>query len=190
MVLSATISSAPTMVYFGQEVGEPGAENAGFGKPTRTSIFDYIGVPNHQRWVNNKKFDGGQLSPKEAKLRDFYKHLLNFTINSSALMGKYWELHGFNSQHTENYGHRVFSFARWSESEKLIIVNNFDAENSYGFQLALAPQLIEEWGLVDGEYRLKDQLYNTTTTTLKVSGNNATMIVQLEPLQSFIFSLE
>jgi hypothetical protein len=47
MVVSATISSAPTMVYFGQEVGEAG-NGAGFG--THSNFFDYVGVPNHQRW--------------------------------------------------------------------------------------------------------------------------------------------
>ena len=52
MVVSATLSTSPTMIYFGQEVGEPGAEHAGFGSPSRTSIFDYIGVPHHQRWLN------------------------------------------------------------------------------------------------------------------------------------------
>lgn len=190
MVLSATISTAPTMVYFGQEVGEPGAENAGFGKPTRTSIFDYIGVPHYQRWVNDKKFDGGQLSSKEAGLRDFYKRLLNFTINSSALMGEYQELHTFNREHTENYDHHVYSFARWSESEKLIVINNFDTENGYGFELALPSTMIEKWGLVDGGYQLKDRLYNNTTAILKVNGDDATVAVKLEPLGSFIFSLE
>ena len=40
MVVSATISSSPTMIYFGQEVGEPGVIDAGFGKNSRTSIFD------------------------------------------------------------------------------------------------------------------------------------------------------
>ena len=40
MVVSATISTSPTLVYFGQELGETGATNAGFGKPTRTSIFE------------------------------------------------------------------------------------------------------------------------------------------------------
>ena len=88
MVVSATIGTSPTMIYFGQEVGEPGAEDAGFGKPSRTSIFDYVGVPNHQKWMNNKKFDGGQLSQKEKGLRDFYQRLLNFTIQSDALMGE------------------------------------------------------------------------------------------------------
>ncbi len=61
MVVSATISTSPTMIYFGQEVGEAAEEDAGFGKPSRTSIFDYIGVPAHQRWMNQKKFDGGAL---------------------------------------------------------------------------------------------------------------------------------
>jgi hypothetical protein len=40
MVVSTTISTSPTMVYFGQEVGEAGNENAGFGTHSRTSIFD------------------------------------------------------------------------------------------------------------------------------------------------------
>ena len=46
MVVSTTISTSPTMVYFGQEFGEPGAEDLGFGDPTRTSIFDYGSVPS------------------------------------------------------------------------------------------------------------------------------------------------
>ena len=93
MVVSTTISTSPTLVYFGQELGEPGAENAGFGKPTRTSIFDYVGVPSYQRWVNNKQFDGGQSTEDEKSLRDFYKRLLNFTINSNALAGNYQDVH-------------------------------------------------------------------------------------------------
>jgi hypothetical protein len=52
------------MVYFGQEVGEAGNENAG----GTHSIIDYIGVPNHQRWMNGGKFDGGQLTQEEKRL--------------------------------------------------------------------------------------------------------------------------
>src|SRR5690606_9584202 len=89
MVVSTALSTSPSVVYVGQELGEPGAENAGFGKPTRTSIFDYIGVPSFQRWVNNKQFDGGQSTEEEKSVRDFYKRLLNFTINSNALAGNY-----------------------------------------------------------------------------------------------------
>jgi len=97
MVVSTLLSSAPIMIYFGQEVGEPGLEEGGFGKPTRTSIFDYVGVPHHQRWMNNGKFDGGQLSDSEKALRDFYKRLLTFSAKSSAVMGNYMDLHAPNA---------------------------------------------------------------------------------------------
>lgn len=100
MVLSATISTSPTMIYFGQEVGEPGAEEPGFGDPSRTSIFDYIGVPHHQRWMNGGAFDGGALLPEEAALREYYKKLLNFTLASPALLGEYREIHTFNRERT------------------------------------------------------------------------------------------
>jgi glycosidase len=190
MVVSATISTSPTMVYFGQEVGEPGAEDAGFGSPTRTSIFDYVGVPHHQRWMNNGKFDGGQSSSTEKDLRNFYKRLLNFTIKSEALMGAYQEIHEFNRGYTEWYNDKVFSFVRWNEGEKLIIVSNFNAENSYGFDLGLPQDIVEKWQLTNGNYQFEDQIYNTYKSTLKVNGNDARIRVDLKPLESFILKLK
>ncbi len=190
MVVSATISTSPTMIYFGQEVGEPANEKAGFGSPGRTSIFDYIGVPNHQRWLNNKKFDSGQLSKKEKELREFYRHLLNFTLQSSALMGAYQEIHYFNREHTENYNHRVFSFVRWSADEKLIVVSNFDKEEVHEFELKVPDTTIAEWGLEDGNYPLKDQLYNKITVNLKVENGRGNVVLIMEPLVSLILALE
>ncbi|MCM4166888.1 Alpha-1,4-glucan:maltose-1-phosphate maltosyltransferase [Arenibacter antarcticus] len=190
MVVSATISTSPTMIYFGQEVGEPAAENPGFGSPGRTSIFDYIGVPHLQRWVNNKKFDGGKLSPQEKDLRGFYKSLLNFTINSSALMGAYRDIHFYNRDHTEYYNYRVLSFVRWSENEKLIIIANFDAHDGFGFELKLPEEIIEEWGLQNGSYKLQDQLIPATEKTLKVHNGIGEVRIDLQPLESLILSLK
>ncbi|WP_343329572.1 alpha-amylase family protein [Polaribacter staleyi] len=190
MVVSATISTSPTMVYFGQEFGEPGAENAGFGTPSRTSIFDYIGVPTLQRWVNNKKFDGGQSTDAEKSLRDFYKRLLNFTITSDALMGEYQDIHHFNRQHTEWYNERVLSFVRWSDDEKLIVVSNFNAHDTYGFDLGLPQDIIEKWSLKDGEYQLEDQLYKEYASTLKVENGEARVRVDVKPLESFILKIK
>jgi len=93
MVVSTTLSKAPTLIYFGQEVGEDGSEIAGFGQPSRTSIFDYIGVPAHQRYMNDGKFDGGQSTLKERKLRRYYANLLNLSHNASALRGEYAYYH-------------------------------------------------------------------------------------------------
>lgn len=189
MVVSATISSAPTLIYFGQEVGEPAIEEPGFGGTTRTSIFDYIGVPNHQRWMNNKQFDGGQLSQKEKNLRDFYQRLLNFTISSSALMGHYFDIHNYNKKHTQNYNHRVFSFVRWSDEEKLIILSNFDVDVEHEFVLKIPKALLSDWKLKDGNYGLIDQLYTKIQTVLKVENNEGIVQVTLNPLDSLILKL-
>lgn len=189
MVVSATISTSPTLLYFAQEVGEPGAEHAGFGSPSRTSIFDYVGVPTLQRWVNNKKFNGGQSTNEEKTLRDFYKRLLNFTINSSALVGNYQDIHAHNRHYTEWYNDKVLSFVRWSDDEKLIIITNFNAENTYGFELGLPQDIIERWHLKDGDYQVKDQLYKKYTSTLKVKGNEAKVRVDIKPLESFILKI-
>lgn len=190
MVVSATISTSPTMIYFGQEVGEPGAEDAGFGDPTRTSIFDYVGVPHHQRWVNNKKFDGGQLTKEERELRDFYKRLLNFTISSEALMGEYQEIHFYNKDHTEDYDHRVLSFVRWTSNEKLIVLSNFDALKNYSLNLKVPEDVITKWELTDGDYLLSEVLYGEVSPKLSVINGQGQIQLDLAPLQSYIFKLK
>tara|TARA_R110000796_G_scaffold250788_4_gene380723 strand:+ start:92579 stop:94375 length:1797 start_codon:yes stop_codon:yes gene_type:complete len=190
MVVSATISTSPTMIYFGQEVGEPAAENAGFGSSSRTSIFDYIGVPNFQRWVNNKKFDGGQSTEEEKELRDFYKRLLNLTIQSDALMGEYQQIHYFNKDQTESYDHRMFSFCRWSETEKLVILSNFDNTKAYQFNLKIPKDIISKWNLTEKEYHLEDQLYKKEMPLLYVGEDGIGQFsIQIKPLESFIFKV-
>ena len=190
MVVSATISTSPTMIYFGQEVGEPAREYAGFGGPTRTSIFDYIGVPAHQRWMNNKQFDGGLLTSDEKTLRDFYKRLLNFTIGSSALMGKYREIHFYNKDHTPGYDHRILSYLRWSEDEKLLVISNFDDQASYELSVLLPPEMISEWGLMPGEYKMTEMLYGAKGYFLQVKHGTGSVPIQLGPLESLILKLE
>jgi glycosidase len=188
MVISATMSSSPTMVYFGQEVGEAGNEDAGFGRRSRTSIFDYVGVPNHQRWMNEGKFDGGQLSKSEKELRDFYKRLLNFTIKSEALMGKFYDIQTINRQATIDYGQNVYSFVRWSANEKLIIVSNLSPNTNEMFDLKIPADVIKEWKLKDGTYLLTEQLYGVAHT-LKVANGVGTVKISLKGSESFILKL-
>src|SRR5690606_26362298 len=172
--------------YFGQEVGEPGREDAGFGKPSRTSIFDYVGVPHHQMWMNGKNFDGGGLPENLKALRDFYKRLLNFCLHSEALMGQYADLHFHNKEHTGGYDHRLLSFLRWSPGEKLVVVANFDTEKSYSLDLALPGEIIEQWQMEDGEYPLEEVLLQKPQGPLRVEGGQGRLPVQLSPLESLI----
>lgn len=188
MVVSATISTSPTMVYFGQEVGEPGHEKAGFGNPTRTSIFDYVGVPHHQRWMNGGKFDGGQLSQKEKDLRDFYKRLLNFTLSSKALMGEFREIQGHNRAMTADYDPGLYSYVRWSGDDRLVVVANFSWVTKSHFTLRIPSDVISAWHLSDGKYKVKDQLYGRTATMVVTKGEGA-ISLDVAPSESLILKV-
>ncbi|TAD92789.1 MAG: alpha-amylase [Bacteroidetes bacterium] len=189
MVLSATLGKGPTLIYFGQEVGEPGNETAGFGQPTRTSIFDYVGVPHHQRWLNGGKCDGGQLSPSEQALRQYYQRLLAFTTTSPALTGNYAHLHAYNRQTNPAYNAKLFAFARWQGPQKLLIINNFSSSTPFSSTLMVSPEVIKQFGLAEGKYPLVDALKPGHDSKLVVSGGAGTVLVNLAPLQSAIFVL-
>lgn len=188
MVVSATIGSSPAMVYFGQEVGEAGNENGGFGTHSRTSIFDYVGVPSHQRWMNGGKFDGGLLSDKEKELRDFYKRLLNFTLNSDGLMEQFEEIQTINRKETANYDESKYAFVRWSAKEKLIIAVNFSKDKDADINLIIPAAIIAKWKLKDGIYKVTDQLYGGVNQLQVVKGKG-TIKVNLPSSGSYIYKL-
>ncbi|GLP95851.1 alpha-amylase family protein [Paraferrimonas sedimenticola] len=184
MVISATLSTSPTMLYFGQDVGERAEVDAGFGKATRTTIFDYWGVEAHQRWMNGGKFDGGQLSEREQALRDYYIKLMQFTRNSSALMGKYAELHTANRDNP-GYTNQLFSFARWDNKEQLIVVANFDQNQGTDARFELPAAMVANFGLDDGRYTLVDQI-DGSKLTLNVRQGQGQIDLPMAALQSRI----
>ena len=188
MVVSATATSAPVMVYFGQEVGEKGAGNPGFGNPWRTTIFDYWGVTSHQRWMNEGKFDGGQLSGTEQSLRDFYHHLLNFKSKSEVLTGEYGDIHRYNREHSPGYTNRIFSFLRWKGKNRLLVLSNFDRQETIAFELQIPSELVGEMQLRPKIYKLRDQLGTDSQFELMVTDSSAMVTIDLQPLKSYILS--
>ena len=181
MVVSALLSRSPTMIYFGQEVGEPGDGDAGFGDPTRTTIFDYWGVPSHQRWVNDGTFDGGQLSDEEKQLRDFYVRLLNLSATHQAVLGEYAPIDASDD--------KLFAFSRWHGGKQLIVVSNFDNESSRGTTLKVPAALIADWQLVDGRYVLDEQLFGTAQGLLIVDDGSGYIEVDMDPLESVVWQI-
>ncbi len=189
MVVSALIGRSPTMLYFGQDVGEPGDGDAGFGDPTRTTIFDYWGVPAHQRWMNGGKFDGGALTPAEKSLRDFYRRLLTFSAADSTMTGPYAEIHTYNRNLNPDYDGNLFSFVRWNDRDRIVVVANFDSDRSYSTDVSIPPDLIGRWGLTDGRYALREQLYGENRSELIVDGGKGHFKLTLAPLESVAFKL-
>jgi hypothetical protein len=163
---------------------------AGFGQPSRTSIFDYIGVPQHQKWVNGGKFDGGQLSDNEKALRNYYSEVLNFTRNSSALMGAYLDLHAYNRKSNPAYTDKTFAYARWDAEQKLLVVTNFDASQSVNTVLYLSPELLKAWNLKPGPRELKEKLFGKKTTKLRVDEKGAHIDLVLGPWESAVFEVK
>ncbi len=126
LAVSTLISSSPTLLYFGQDVGEDGSEETGFGDPTRTSIFDYVGVPAHQRFMNNGKFDGGQSTKEEKELHKFYKRVMSIAATNSAVVGEYQSLHALNlGVENSAYSEQQFTFARVQDDHGFLVIANF-----------------------------------------------------------------
>lgn len=185
MAVSAHLNEASVMVYFGQEVGEAAREQAGFGSPTRTSIFDYIGVPAFQRWVNGKRYDGGALTLEEVALRDYYCRLLSLPVE-----GAFRYIHGYNREHTPYYNDKVYSFVRETAHTKWLIIANFSKHDGFGFELQVPPELLSTWDLPNGSYPLVDKLYGEVQTHFYREGNYGHMRMDIAPLQTLFFKLE
>ncbi len=126
MVVSATLNTGPLMIYSGQEVGEPATGQMGFGGEPRTSIFDYCGVPEHQKWMNNGRFDGGQLSDDQKNLRGFYSKLLNaVTTNEALSVGEFYELMLCN-EHQPGFDQGMYFYARYTAQQRVLVIANFN----------------------------------------------------------------
>lgn len=189
MVVSALQTTSPTMIYFGQEVGEAGEGNPGFGSQSRTTIFDYWGVPAHQRWMNNGKFDGGMSTPKEKELRQFYKTLLNLSISNQAFSGEFADLHILNRKANTLYNDKLYSFARFKGDDKIIVIANLSPDKPFKSSLFVNHELIKTWQLSDGDYCMTD-LLTEKSYSLKVTKSEGTITMDLHPLQSLVLSLD
>ena len=188
MVVSTLISRAPTMLYFGQDVGEKGALDAGFGKASRTSIFDYVGVPAHQRWMNDGAFDGGKSTKSEQALTSFYSHLMSLSTLPSISAGKYAAL---EIEATDVDSKSLLAFARWVDNEQVIVVNQF-ASKSADFSIIISADIINKWQLKDGNYKLTDFLSQgepARTANLEVVAGVGLVKLTISELESFVFKI-
>jgi glycosidase len=144
MIITATLHRGPVMIYFGQEVGEPASGAEGFSSNDgRTSIFDYWGVPEHQKWLNNGNWDGGQLSDDQKRLREFYSKLLNVVRDNEALhTGEFWELMVAN-EHQPGFDQRLYIFLRYTDKQRILVITNFNRDERR-IQIQLPADLLDK----------------------------------------------
>ena len=124
MIATAAVSTAPLMVYAGQELGEPATDEEGYsGRDGRTTIFDYWSLaPLHRQRL-------GKLTPDEQSLQDFYRRLLCACNSSEALReGGLYDLMYVNPPSEVFDAQHTYVCLRHTRSEVLLIVCNFTAE--------------------------------------------------------------
>ncbi|MDP2634849.1 MULTISPECIES: alpha-amylase family protein [unclassified Pseudoalteromonas] len=178
LVVSHLISRAPTLLYFGQDVGEDGSEDAGFGKPTRTSIFDYIGVPAHQAWMNNGKFDGGALTTEQSQLREYYKSVMALSKHPAVVAGDMQPL-------TVKGSDQVAAFSRRIGQQQIWVVSNFaDTQTATTIELPLSTLIDDK----QGTFKLLDLLEANQTALVAITPEKAHISLTLDALSSAVLT--
>ena len=177
MVVSNLISRSPTLLYFGQDVGEDGSENAGFGSPTRTSIFDYIGVPAHQAWMNNGKFDGENLTPEQAQLRQYYIAIMELNGLPAVVAGDMAPLMVTGSD-------RVVGFVRTLGQQSLWVLSNF-SQQSQTVTITLTPN---QATMLKPNSTIYDLLESHSSILVSDEKQNTTFTLTLDALSSAVLT--
>ena len=127
LVISACMNTNPMMIYFGQELGEPGMDCEGFsGRDGRTTIFDYWSVDSIRRWSNHGRFNGHQLTKKEKEVQCFYQKVLKLCREEAAISkGEFFDLMYVNLNGWQMNEHKQYAFLRKYANEVLLFVVNF-----------------------------------------------------------------
>lgn len=185
LAVSALISSSPTLLYFGQDVGEDGSEETGFGDPTRTSIFDYVGVPAHQRFMNEGKFDAGKSTEEEKELHNFYKDIMAIAATNPAITGKYQSLHALNLDVTDSaYSEHQFAFIRAKEDHGFVVVANFSDKPTGLVKLTVPSEVLGD----DDENITLKPLLSHEALALEKDGVNYKASFSMEGLETKVFA--
>lgn len=127
LVVSATISTGPMMIYAGQELGEAAVDAEGFsGHDGRTTIFDYWSIPTLRRWFNGGEPGVAKLTARERWLRDLYARVLNLCNKEKAISdGAFFDLMYVNYHNPSLNPHRHFVYLRSYGDVTLLIAVNF-----------------------------------------------------------------
>ncbi len=151
------IGGGPVMVYNGQEVGEPAIGAEGFsGDDGRSSIFDYGVLPRLAKWVNGKKFDGGQLTTAEFELREWYGRLVRLCGEPALERGWFYGLNHANMENRDfgrlaldkTSGHWLYAFLRSERrpsGQTFLVVVNLNTTKAMSGVRVRIPEHAMQW---------------------------------------------
>ncbi len=129
LAVGALMSRGPYMIYFGQELGEPGADSEGFSGPDgRTTIFDYWSLDTMRRWLASGRPSLLRLNARERQLRRDYAAILRLCNSEPAITeGAFYDLMWVNSRSDRFNPDRQYAFLRHQPGgATVLVVANFD----------------------------------------------------------------
>lgn len=167
VAVSALMSRCPFMIYNGQEKGEQGEENG------RTSIFNYTFMPS----MANPTID-------------FYPRLLNLRNESLAVSkGNFYDLTWCNPWHSHFDPQFVYAFLRYFEDERLLIVVNFNKNESCDVQVKIPADALDLMEMDDNEYLAKNILTGDEIHFRKNEVSTFGISIHLKPKEVVIAKL-
>ena len=157
LVVSATMSKCPFMVYAGQELGEPAADAEGFsGMDGRTTIFDYWSVPTLRRWHQGKS------TAPERQLRTMYRKILNLCNSEKTLAeGEFFDLMYVNQDTLDT--RRQYAYLRHCDGAMALVVANFGDEAA-NTSVRIPGHALDCARMASGEYSITELLSGETST--------------------------
>ena len=172
LVVSASMSRGPFMVYAGQELGEPAADAEGFsGHDGRTTIFDYWSVPTLRRWHQGKP------TANERRLRAMYRKLLNLCNSEKTLaIGSFFDLMYVNQDTLDTRRH--YAFLRHCDGEMTLVVANF-SNQALDTSIRIPQHGLDCARMTHGEYVAVD-LFTNHPVSINLTGE-ALIPVHLAP---------
>ncbi|GAB3714380.1 alpha-amylase family glycosyl hydrolase [Spirosoma flavus] len=182
MTLTATMHTGPLLLYFGQEIGVRAEGSEGFsGDDGRTTIFDYWGVPEWQGWINAGRYDGGELTDEQRALRAFYQQLNHLVNGSDAIQNGYFydlQYANDNGQSAGYDAHQLFSYLRFTDRQKLLIVCNFSNQNTYETTVRIPAGAFDAMRLDSGRTYQFTDIFLMNTTVESVGSVGVPLLIQ------------
>ena len=164
LVVSATMSKCPFMVYAGQELGEPAADAEGYsGMDGRTTIFDYWSVPSLRRWHQGKP------TAPERQLRTMYRKILNLCNSEKTLAeGEFFDLMYVNQDTLDT--RRQYAYLRHCDGAMSLVVANFGDE-AVNTGVRIPGHALDCARMASGEYNITE-LFSGETSTGTLTGDS------------------
>jgi glycosidase len=181
LVVSATMSRCPFMLYAGQELGEPATDAEGYsGHDGRTTIFDYWSVPTLRRWHLGKS------TADERRLRSIYRKVLLLCNKEKTLArGGFFDLMYVN-QDTLNTT-RQYAYLRHCDGEMTLVVANFGNE-PVGSSVRIPQHALDIAQIPHGTYACHD-LLNGEETTIDITVDT-TIPIHTDPHSATLLTIK